>query len=46
VLLYKELLEASVARRRTAKRGVSAGASAQSIAAASPEIKSSQDSVK
>jgi len=43
VLLYKELLEASVARRRMAKAGVSRGAPIQPIAAASTEIKSSQD---
>ena len=45
VLLYKELLEASVARRRMAKGGsVSAGAPIQPIAATSTEIKSSQHS--
>ena len=43
VLLYKELLEASVARRRSAKSGMSAP---RPIAAVSTEIKSSQDSVK
>ena len=43
VLLYKELLEASVARRRGAKSGMSAP---RPIAAVSTEIKSSQDSVK
>src|SRR5437868_4588745 len=44
VLLYKELLEASVARRRAAKAGVAAGMSPQPIAAAGSEIKSSRDS--
>jgi len=43
VLLYKELLEASFARRRMAKSSVSRGAPIQPIAATGTEIKSSRD---